>query len=156
MTANNSGNAHLSPVVNGQLFRLDKPLSGIEIIRKLSYGNGQEIIDTVTTDRKGNFKFSEKTVKTSTLVTPYHESKSAQIILAKWRNVYHILWQTRPSSSQQDSNISKHLNELTCDITDTEETYVLPSDKYDNGKHLLYSICDIDGTRATLQYAWTL
>jgi len=156
ITANELSTAHLSPAVNGQLFKLNKPLSGVEIIRKLTYATGKEITETTQTDRKGNFKFVAKNLTDVIPSTSHNESSASQVIIAKWRNVYHILWQVRPSSAKEDSVITNHLSDLTCDITDNEETYILQSDKYADAKHLLYSICDIDGTRATLQYAWAL
>ena len=156
ITANELSMAHLSPAVNGQLFRLNKPLSGVKIIRKLTYITGTEITEITQTDREGNFKFVEKNLTSGIPSSLHHESSTSQVIIAKWRNVYHILWQIRPSSSKEDRIITNHLSDLTCDITDNEETYILQSDKYTDAKHLLYSICDIDGTRATLQYAWAL
>ncbi len=147
---------HLSPEVNGQLFRLDKPLSGIEVVRKLSYPNGEEIVDTTTTDRAGKFTFAEKSVSELAQGSKHHESQAIQLIVAKWRNNYHTLWLLRPSSGQQDTTITQKLGVLRCDLTDTEASYILKSDKYDNSKHLLYSVCDIDGTRATLRYSWTM
>ena len=60
ITANELSTAHRSPAVNGQLFRLNKPLSGVKIIRKLTYITGTEITEITQTDREGNFKFVEK------------------------------------------------------------------------------------------------
>lgn len=132
---------HLSPEVHGQITLEGKPLSNIEILRGLTYGDDGELIDKATTDEQGRFYFPEKNIRSRKPGSMFDESRIRQIISLDYNKEKYLLWYTAPIGVKTNKALTERLKKLNCDLSNIEEEVEFDSPEYPQSGHLVHSIC---------------
>ncbi|KAA8981249.1 DUF6795 domain-containing protein [Halospina sp. K52047b] len=130
---------HLSPEVRGQLKDKGKPLKGALITREVHYG--KSYIDRTRTDSEGNFSFSPRSIRSSLPSRPLTEARVIQLIHAQVRGESYILWQAATEDIVTPKAFRKHLNRLSCDISNPDKTHHLHNHEHPQFDHNVGSIC---------------
>jgi hypothetical protein len=132
---------HLCPEVHGRITLKGKPLPNIEILRGLTYGDDDELIDKVMTDEQGVFSFSEKNIRSRRPGSMLDESSTRQVININYNNKDYLLWYTRERGINYNKVIADRLQKLNCDLTNSEEEFELSNLEDPRLEYFVHSIC---------------
>lgn len=132
---------HLSPEVHGQITLEGKPLSNIEILRGLTYGDDDELIDKATTNEQGRFYFPEKNIRSRKPGSMFDESSTRQVINIRYEGKDYLLWYTRERGVNYSSAIADKLQKLNCDLSTSEQEIEFAHSENSEWKYLVHSIC---------------
>ncbi|MCG6202832.1 DUF4198 domain-containing protein [Psychromonas antarctica] len=132
---------HLCPEVHGQITLEGKPIPNLEVIRGLTYGDDDELVDKAMTDEQGRFLFPEKNIRSRKPGSMFDESRRRQTIGVVHRGQQYVLWYTQSIGIEANKNLTDKLNYLNCDLNNSEEKIKIKNHEYPQGNHLIHSIC---------------
>ena len=108
----------LSPEVNGIVTENGQPIANLEIIRALTYIDGVERRDTVTTSKDGHFHFPKKTIFSSIPNKLISEDRVHQkIVIEKDDQSIIGLWGTTQPGIYEIPEYTEKLKFLNCELT---------------------------------------
>ncbi|MGO2477214.1 MAG: DUF6795 domain-containing protein [Pseudoalteromonas sp.] len=132
----------LSAPVQGRLLNEGLPVADTKVIRSLTYGD--EYIDETTTDDKGYFAFSEKTINTSKPSNMFdNESLIQHIYLENGTPEGVVLWAVRVVLHEQSDTLKRLLDDLVCDISKEPKTYDIPIEEAPEHFFAIYGVCEV-------------
>ncbi len=130
----------LCPEVRGRILNEDVPVSGVTVTRDLHYG--KQRIEKTVTNENGEFRFSEKTIRSSKPNGLFSgNSKIRQVIYATLKGSDFLLWYAFPIGTSNNAAIAKRLSKLNCDIVNEEMNHYFPSSEFPDAEHSVSSIC---------------
>lgn len=132
---------HLCPEVHGQITLDGKSVPELEVYRSLTYGDDDEIIDKVITDKQGRFSFPEKNIRSRKPGSMFDESSIRQIIDVDYEDKRYLLWGTLALGVNPNKALSEKLTTLNCDFNKSDKKRIFSSIEYPQANHLVRGIC---------------
>lgn len=123
---------HLSPEVRGRVLDNGKPVSGVTIMRELSYNDYDSIKETTMTDVDGCFSFPEKIMKKSPyrMDITHHHIRQLVLIVDKEKKyredtsqTLYPLWSVTKKHIGKDESFIEKLKSLECDVNNKEHYF---------------------------------
>lgn len=131
----------LSPAVSGKVTFQGKPVSGVKVVRELTYD--KEFVDYATTDNNGQFQFAEKTIRSRSPGSAFDTSKR-QVLYLDHDNQRYLLWYYSTLNASAAKTLTAKLQQLRCELTQPEKTYELPNQEHPAHPHGVTGICTLD------------
>jgi len=129
----------LFPPVEGRLLQNGEPLEGVEIVREAAYDDVET--ETTVTVTGGRFSFPRWITKSNTPGKPLAEVRLRQVVAAKYRGEYYLLWHHTTDQITQEPVITDLLGRLDCDIVNEQADYYFPIPDSPGFEHIIGSIC---------------
>lgn len=137
---------HLCPEVHGVITHNGEPLSGITVYRELDYD--KSYTDSVVTDAKGRFYFTEKNIRSRLPGNMLDQSTVRQVLSIEYQQKNYVLWYSSTPSLKPHSSFRHALAGLQCEVTDPEQRYVLKNEEYPQLPLGVVGICKLDAPLA--------
>jgi len=106
------------PEVNGVVTMNDQPVEGASVKLLYDYNDKKNIMKTVT-KKDGGFHFPEKNILTLLKLLPFEIHVHQQIFI-NYNHVEYTAWSASKHKHGIDTEISKKLNHLNCELTNEE------------------------------------
>ena len=132
----------LSPEVNGIVTENGQPIANLEIIHALTYIDGVERRDTVTTGKDGHFHFPKKTIFSSIPNKLISEDRIHQkIVIEKDDQSIIGLWGTTQPGIYEIPEYTEKLKFLNCELTNPLVRFEFKNNTNEHLNRIATSIC---------------
>ncbi|WOC25259.1 hypothetical protein LY624_11750 [Pseudoalteromonas sp. N1230-9] len=132
----------LCPEVNGIVAENGQPITNLEIIRALTYIDGVERRDTVTTGKYGHFHFPKKTILTSIPNKLISEDRVHQkIVIEKDDQSIIGLWGATQLGIDEIPEYTDKLKFLNCELTNPLVRFEFKNNTNEQLNRVATSIC---------------
>lgn len=135
-------NVHLTPAVNGRVTLNGQPLSNLEVIYSLTYGDEHKL--SARTDEQGYFSFPEKVIESNLPSKLFDETRVFQEIFVEWNNQNYTLWYTVLPGITSEKVVEEKLAKLECDLTHPEKEYHFDRQDGTDFTQGVFSICNFE------------